>query len=575
MEQIPQTAEAISKLKSLQESYDELANKISDVAKQGENQEATNSKILEEIKTVKNTFDNLDIPISAISGLALELERGKQNLVSSLKMRGVEASVTNDTLTVLADKIYNIKNPVVTTVSPDIPNELAEQMFHMFFETSTFIEDYESVKLRFCGEGGTYTGCLMTVLSRGTNTTIALTGADAYYILEEDTFYKRGESDYLIQFLDGVEVQLQTNKHLWNTSNLNSYRTVFYLYLPDSTASCSRENVHASSLDYCYNTYLPIYKFSTNSGSWVWLHVSNPDTFYMQWTGGNASGHTSYLYSNMENSKAALGVLQGMPSIRYVSLENLQTATTLVTSSCQKIYFPKLKSFTGSFLIRQSNIKSLDLSQATLLKGTEVNKSCVIGNCPMLETLYLGDYVEIKQLVGGSTLNSTSLISPKNLHIYGKEIYSTAIPSITTNPNSYPDIVASNVYLHGIKGCRINISGSSSYSDTTMKYIYIECCGERSDHIMLHGGADHYNNNALSDIEISNGTRQRLIFKSIKNLTAENIVNHIFEKLADNRYEDDGVTEAPAIYITLESVNLAKLTDEQKAIALNKNYILN
>ena len=107
----------------------------------------------------------------------------------------------------------------------------------------------------------------------------------------------------------------------------------------------------------------------------------------------------------------------------------------------------------------------------------------------MLETLYLGDYVEIKQLVGGSTSGSTSLISPKNLHIYGKEIYSTAIPSITTNPNTSPDIVASNVYLHGIKGCRINISGSSSYSDTTMKYIYIECCGERSDHIMLHGGA--------------------------------------------------------------------------------------
>ena len=103
-----------------------MASKITDVAKQGENPEATNSKILEEIKTVKNTFDNLDIPISAISGLSLELERGKQNVVSSLKMRGVEASVTNDTLTVLADKIYNIKNPVVTTVSPDIPNELAE-----------------------------------------------------------------------------------------------------------------------------------------------------------------------------------------------------------------------------------------------------------------------------------------------------------------------------------------------------------------------------------------------------------------------------------------------------------------
>lgn len=193
----------------------------------------------------------------------------------------------------------------------------------------------------------------------------------------------------------------------------------------------------------------------------------------------------------------------------------------------------------------------------------------------MLETLYLGDYVEIKQLVGGSHASMTACTYPKNLHIYGKEIYSTAIPSITTNPNTYPDIEATNVYLHGIKGCRISISGSASYSTSIMKYIYIECCGERTDHIMLHGGATNTNNNSLLDIEISEGTRQRLIFKSIKNLTAENIVNHIFEKLADNRYEEDGVTEAPAIYITLESVNLNKLTDEQKAIALNKNYILN
>lgn len=574
MEQIPQTAEAISKLRSLQESYDELASKITDVAKQGENAEATNSNILEEVKTVKTAFNNLDIPISAISGLALELENGKQNIVNSLQMRGVEASVTNDTLTTLADKIYNIKNPVVTTVSPDIPNELAEQMFHMFFETSTFIEDYESVKLRFCDEGGTYTGCLMTVLSRGTNTTIALTGADAYYILEEDTFYKRGESDYLIQFLDGVEVQLQTNKHLWNTSNLNSYRTVFYLYLPDSTASCSRESVHASALDYCYNTYLPIYKFNTNSGSWVWLHVSNPDTFYMQWTGGNVQGRTSFLYSNMEHNRAAITSYYNQ--IRYCSLENLKTATqSVIYSNCDKIRFPRLESCTAPFLIRGSNIQTLDLSSATLLKGIDINKQCLIGNCPLLQTLYLGDYVEIKQLVGGSSPNVANFTYPSDLHIYGREIYSTSLPSITSAPTAAPDIEAKQVYLHGIKGCRINISGTASYSTNIMKYIYIECCGERSDHIMLSGGPGNTYNNAISDIEISNGTRQRLVFKNIKKLTAENIVNHIFEKLADNRYEDDGVTEAPAIYITLGSVNLDKLTDEQKAIALNKNYILN
>jgi hypothetical protein len=57
-------------------------------------------------------------------------------------------------------------------------------------------------------------------------------------------------------------------------------------------------------------------------------------------------------------------------------------------------------------------------------------------------------------------------------------------------------------------------------------------------------------------------------------MDVDSIVNNIFRKLADNNFEDDGVTPAPAIKITIGSANLAKLTDEEKAIATDKNYIL-
>ena len=51
------------------------------------------------------------------------------------------------------------------------------------------------------------------------------------------------------------------------------------------------------------------------------------------------------------------------------------------------------------------------------------------------------------------------------------------------------------------------------------------------------------------------------------NLTKENIVNHILNKLGDN-------TGQSPLTITLGATNLAKLTDEEKAIATNKGFIL-
>jgi len=76
----------------------------------------------------------------------------------------------------------------------------------------------------------------------------------------------------------------------------------------------------------------------------------------------------------------------------------------------------------------------------------------------------------------------------------------------------------------------------------------------------------------LTKIELKDGWRKPLNVKAASGLTAENIVDYIFDRLADNRYEADGETQAQAITITLGQSNIDKLTAEQLAIATAKNY---
>jgi hypothetical protein len=51
-------------------------------------------------------------------------------------------------------------------------------------------------------------------------------------------------------------------------------------------------------------------------------------------------------------------------------------------------------------------------------------------------------------------------------------------------------------------------------------------------------------------------------------------VSGILEPLADNTYEDDGVTLAAPITISIGTANIAKLNAAQIAIATDKNYTL-
>ncbi len=536
----------------------------------GDNQEATNSKILEEIRDVKGTFNNLDIPISAISGLALELSDGKTNIVNALYNRGIEADSDKDTLTNLADKVYNITNPVVSTLPSESSTETANLIFDAIFGSQDYSGRYESVKVQYCGEGKIYEGCLMVEYARGTGTTITLTGADAYYVLEDDMFYKRGEDGNLIQFINGSDVQLSTKVHTLNF--LNTAFTVFYLFLPDSTADYKINRTYASRIDYCKNTPLKYYP-STGTITSIYLHVSNPDTIIIL-PGGNTVGGAMFYYSNIEvlrgkfisnvnNSSYSYNYYYYNPNLRIVDSGAINVPLTGV----RKVEFPNVEEANGT-LVHGSMITELHLPKLNKIGATA--GVGIIYECSTLKDLYLADNVDISSTIVGVNVNSSTNI--KLLRVHCKKITDTRnLTTTATSQATFMRCIEQEFY--GLESCNIYMGSTGSYTDAT-KRLYIECKGSRTDLIkFIH--SSHVNaSKSLTDIEISEGTRQPLYFYSFTGLTVENIVNHIFEKLADNSFEDDGVTPSEPITITLGSTVLGYLTDEQKAIATNKNYIL-
>ena len=78
----------------------------------------------------------------------------------------------------------------------------------------------------------------------------------------------------------------------------------------------------------------------------------------------------------------------------------------------------------------------------------------------------------------------------------------------------------------------------------------------------------------LTDIELKEGYCKNLTCSSYTALTAENIVTHILNRLGVNQAYLDEPINANKLTITLGATNLAKLTDEEKQIAIDKGFTL-
>ena len=102
-----------------------------------------------------------------------------------------------------------------------------------------------------------------------------------------------------------------------------------------------------------------------------------------------------------------------------------------------------------------------------------------------------------------------------------------------------------------------------------LKYIYIPASIVDSEFLTKSNGYSTYflqNNTNIETIEVGDGWNASANFSVSDKLTKECIVN-IFNNLKDLSGEDSKS-------LVFGEVNLAKLTDEEKAIATNKNWIL-
>lgn len=523
-------------------------------------------KQIDKLKTLQESFDTLvnvynDIKNIGATGLETELKQGKNNIVSAIKSKGVDASI-DESMTSLADKITKIKEVEVKTLPAETSNVKANDLFNMIMKSQSWDSIYETVYENYVTNGG-YAGVLMTALEIGTRTSIALTGADAYYILEEDKFYTTDENKNLVTFLNGVETKLGTKNHLWDVNNAQYWRHVFYLYVEGSTADGSREDVHLSVIDYCNNSNIPNIQYKSRSGNFMHFHVSNPDTCNLKWNGGdNANQRCYYFYTNVENANALWRLYGNNNALTFVNLDGLKkltSGTLLEASRVKKIDFPNLTEVTDSILISQCNaLESVDLSNAFKIKGLSTgNHNYILYNNNNIRTIILNDKVEISRLYYASV--------PTLCVKGGKQIISQT--------TTYPDFQAEEIIFEDLEKGRIWCGATGVSTNKYLKRIQLKSKGNRNDTLEILHTNDIRGIYILNDIEIAEGTRQTLTFTRHE-LDKENIINHIFKKLADNNFEDDGVTPAPAIKITIGSNNLDKLTDEEKAIATDKNYIL-
>jgi hypothetical protein len=167
----------------------------------------------------------------------------------------------------------------------------------------------------------------------------------------------------------------------------------------------------------------------------------------------------------------------------------------------------------------------------------------------------------------------------------GKDLYNVADGEIhlpfceyaNQNSNGYASIYCEKIYLEGFKHGWFRLSGSGVYGNKVTKYLYIGCQGDRTQTIGIYNNDYDNTSNAekkgvnVEDIEIRQGTRQPLIISNStivywEKLSREKVREHIIDRLADN-------SDGEPIRIQLGTI-LSKLTEEDIAVATNKNYNL-
>lgn len=228
------------------------------------------------------------------------------------------------------------------------------------------------------------------------------------------------------------------------------------------------------------------------------------------------------------------------------------TGGLLVEGPITTIYVPNLTEMNGGQIINTSIAHKISLPNLRVIRNGIVLYTmwgCTVNHIelPRLETIQGG---KITQFYGNSFCKGLKLLEFPALK-YCEATLCNAFDS--------SDVVISLPSIEQLSSLFYTVNNADS---KPLKRLYLGCKGMRSQAIIVN-----YIGSNCDDIEIGDGALQPINISSATGLTRENIVNHILIKLGDN-------TEQSALTLTIGATNLAKLTDEDKAIATAKNWTL-
>ena len=561
------------------------------------------SNLQQEIGRLRTLQESYDV-IADNLGLFTE---GKTDLASAITAKGVETAPT-DSLATMADKVREVVQETITINGGEFytNNMLGSTVWNLFEVAAMVKSQYIS--------SGRYAGAIVAQYYKGYATldlTLYSGGYAACLTCDGDFYANDGEHTPI-----GV--------HTWHDDDTGKVdRYVVFLWLEDnytfqslSASVCPREIVvvgTCESIQINYNRLVQLYApaefgelknfrlagSDTPQGNWaavqVWEHYKehaigtifqNVNTMiYAQFStlqklsGGSLISGGSSFTSLVSLSLPALTEISGGSLISG----NYYSFTSLVSLS-----LPALTEISGGSLISGIASSFNALVSLSLPALTEISGGSLIWGeqqdtfnkleeivFPELETI-TGTY---RYIIGGYRNN----IMP-NSHAYFPKLRSF----FTTPANTYGMMsLVRYIYFYVLELGTYWVAGSGQAYAYYNKYILFGCKGTRTQLIMVDG----YGSSAFTfEVEIGDKEyidaglqprwqpRQPLNFAKVV-LTAENLALRILDRLADNTYEDDGVTPAEPITITLGASNISRLEADETyapyiAAAQAKNYTI-
>lgn len=274
-----------------------------------------------------------------------------------------------------------------------------------------------------------------------------------------------------------------------------------------------------------------------------------------------SSGVTVFNFANLKSLK--------VPNLEKVTAAYFMQRCNLI----EKVALPKLKEISGGTLISDcTNLKELDLPALVRMTGGYLANACAkleTINFPNLEELrYSGSFI-----IGLTSLQNIAF--PKLKYSSVALICNSNFPEVIEFPEleeAYGHILNQasgnqSEKIVTLKLPKLRFANGAMFANlagTSLKKVYTELGSPQDGNINLTRAAG--DNNIVIAVSVQKGFRSYLNVSALSNMTQEEL-EAIIDNLGDN-------TEHDPIQIVFGAVNLAKISDEKKQLAVQKNYTL-